>query len=259
MTYPVKLEECSWPVIQAALDDGYETVIIPAGSVEQHGPHLPILTDALIGEAMAVSIAEKLGQSFAAPVIRPGLSAHHMAFPGSFTLSPATFTGLLEETCLSLACHGFRNLVLISSHGGNIAAIAEAVDRIQEKIWDAGLPARVMPLLELESVDSTLDALLTQEYGRDSSEALGHADVLETAIMLALRPDLVDMSRAVSGWMGSWKDTQLDLARDGIHAFSPVGILGDPRAATAEMGARLFDTMTGLMAEELRVQLRCRR
>ena len=111
MNVPVKLEECSWPQVRAALGEGYDTVVVTTASVEQHGPHLPILTDTLIGEALGEGIAACLGNAFSAPVIRPGLSEHHMAFPGSFTLSPETFLRVLEECCLSLARHGFRYLV----------------------------------------------------------------------------------------------------------------------------------------------------
>jgi creatinine amidohydrolase len=255
MNYPIKLEECSWKQVEAAFQDGFDTVIIPSGSVEQHGPHLPIITDAAIGEVLAERIASGLGHAFAAPVIRPGLSAHHMFFPGSFTLSPETFICVLEDYCLSLAHHGFKNLVLISSHGGNFSTIQQSAGRIQETLKEKGLPAVVIPYVDMEEYVTWQQDILIQEYGGRKEEASGHADVVETAMMLVIRPDLVNMAKAESGWMGDLFTVEDQLFRDGLHSLTSNGVLGDPRRATAEMGKRLLDVLVLKMTDAIRSRI----
>ncbi|MCL4559093.1 MAG: creatininase family protein [Chloroflexi bacterium] len=253
MPYPIRLEECTWKDVQSALQEGYDTVVITAGSIEQHGPHLPLVTDARLGEELGVRIAGRLGHAFAAPVIRPGLSAHHMGFPGSLTLSPETFTRILEDYCLSLARHGFRCLVLISSHGGNFAAIEQAAPNIQENLTRQGFAIEVIPYVDMEAFVGGLQDLLVNEYGGTKEEASGHADVVETAMMLAVRPDLVHMDQAAPGWMGDLFEVEEKLFREGMKSLTENGVLGDPRRATVEMGRRALDYQVQQMAAQIRL------
>jgi len=255
MKVPVKLEECSWPEVEAALREGYDTVIIPTASVEQHGPHLPVLTDTLIGDVLGERIAASLGKAFSAPVIRPGLSEHHMAFPGSFTLSPDTFLQVVEAYCLSLARHGFRYLVLISSHGGNFSAIEQGAGKIQERIREAGLPAVVIPYVDLEKYVRMQQEFLVERYGGQAEEASGHADVVETAMMLAIRPDLVNMDKAEPGWMGDLFTVKEQLFSQGLQSITANGILGDPRRASADMGRQVLDLTVREMTADIRARI----
>lgn len=84
----VLLEEYTWPEVEAALEAGTQTAVVAVGSIEQHGPHLPLVMDALAGDELSRRIAERLGDAIAAPTIRPGCSGHHMAFPGTITIPP---------------------------------------------------------------------------------------------------------------------------------------------------------------------------
>lgn len=115
------LEEMTWPEIQAAMKNGCDTVVIYAASIEQHGPALPEMTDTILGYAAASDLAKRLGNALAAPLIRPGLSAHHMCFPGSITLRPETFRAVVEDYISAYVHHGFRTIVLASSHGGQFS------------------------------------------------------------------------------------------------------------------------------------------
>ena len=101
------LEEMTWPEIQAAMKNGCDTVVIYAASIEQHGPALPEMTDTILGYAAASDLAKRLGNALAAPLIRPGLSAHHMCFPGSITLRPETFRAVVEDYISAYVHHGF--------------------------------------------------------------------------------------------------------------------------------------------------------
>jgi len=117
------LEEMTWPEIRTALQNGMRTVVVCAASIEQHGPHLAERTDTTLGYAEAEALARRLGNALVAPVIRPGLSAHHMVLPGTVTLRPEVFRGVVEDYISSYVRHGFTTIVLISSHGGNFDAV----------------------------------------------------------------------------------------------------------------------------------------
>ena len=156
MAAKVKLEEMTWPEVEAARGEGVETVIVPTASVEQHGPHLPLLTDTLIGDRVAEMTARKLGKTLVAPVIRPGLSSHHMGFPGSFTLSPETFHRVLEEYCLSLLTHGFRAFILTSGHGGNFTYLDAIGSYLQDALRAREPNVRVIPHVNLVRYMRTL-------------------------------------------------------------------------------------------------------
>ena len=119
MNNTVLLEELSWPEVEDALNRGVRTVVIVAASIEQHGPHLPTITDTAIGHAVGERLARKLGNALLAPVIRPACSDHHLAFPGSLSIPEEVFVETVIAYVRSLAPHGFDTFVLFSSHGGD--------------------------------------------------------------------------------------------------------------------------------------------
>ena len=129
----VFMEELSWTDIKTAMEEGVDTVIICAASHEQHGPHLAESTDAIIGAAMCEQAAGRLGNALVAPIIRPGLSVHHMNHPGSLTLRPEVFRGLVEDYVECYVRHGFDKIVLVSSHGGNYGVLREVAGEMQRK------------------------------------------------------------------------------------------------------------------------------
>ena len=253
MRQQVKLEAMTWTDVEAALKEGLETVIIPSGSVEQHGPHLPLLTDSLIGERVAELTARKLGRTLVAPIIRPGLSYHHMMFPGSFTVSPETFRRLYEEYCLSLAQHGFRIMILTSGHGGNFAFIEGIGFYLGDFLRSRGHSVRVIPQVNGDEYVQVQQQFVLQRFGVPIEEAQWHADVLETACMLAICPDLVHMERAAKGWGG--ENGPIDLYADSLRSLTPNGIVGDARRATREMGEALLEHLSDWMADQLRRRL----
>ena len=104
----VLIEEMTSPQIRAAIDAGYDTAIVCAGAIEQHGRHLPIGMDAMDGQVFAIRIAETLGKTLAAPVIRPGCSDHHMSFAGTISISEALLQEICRAYCRCLNHHGFK-------------------------------------------------------------------------------------------------------------------------------------------------------
>ena len=130
----IQISEMSWVDIQRALDRGFSTVVFAVGSNEQHGPHLPTSTDSLIGDALANKVAGKLGNALQAPSINVGCSEHHMAFPGTISLKPETLKSLIRDYCVSLAKQGFKNIIILPSHGGNFNAVREVTDELNRSL-----------------------------------------------------------------------------------------------------------------------------
>ena len=224
------IERLSWTEIEAALAAGRRRAIVCAASTEQHGPHLPEATDALLGEAYAGGLADRLGDALVAPIIRPACSEHHMAFPGSLTITPELLMDLIDAYLASLRRHGFERFVLMSSHGGNFPVLAR---------WERERRAAdTVVLSDFHIFDAGFEAI--RRFGRTDS-AGPHAEVLETSMMLHMHPELVHMERAVTGFTG--KSSLDDVLNRGMRSITPNGILGDPVGATAEMGAAVLEAI----------------
>jgi creatinine amidohydrolase len=119
------LDRMTWPEVKAEMENGCNTVIVCFGSHEQHGPHLPLGTDAFFGDSIGEGLAKRF-DAFLAPVFRVGCSQHHMGFPGTITLSSETFQKLVFDTTQSLSLHGFEKILLIPTHGGNFKPLEDA-------------------------------------------------------------------------------------------------------------------------------------
>jgi creatinine amidohydrolase len=224
------IERLSWTDVEAALVAGKRRAVVCAASTEQHGPHLPEATDALLGEAYAGGLAARLGDALVAPIIRPACSEHHMAFPGSLTISERLLMDLIDEYLASLRRHGFERFVVMSSHGGNYPVLAR---------WDRERPAAdTVVISDFNVFDAGFQAI--RRFGRTDT-AGPHAEVLETSMMLHLHPDLVHMDRAAPGFTG--ESTLDDVLTRGMRAITPNGVLGDPVGATAEMGAAVLEAI----------------
>jgi len=232
------IERLSWTEVEAALAAGRRRAVVCAASTEQHGPHLPEATDALLGEAYARGLAERLGDALVAPIIRPACSEHHMAFAGSLTISETLLMDIIDAYLTSLRRHGFERFVVMSSHGGNFPVLAR---------WERERPnADTVVLTDPQVFWAGFDAI--RRFGR-SDDAGPHAEVLETSMMLYLHPDLVHMERAVTGFTG--KSSLDDVLTRGMLAITPNGILGDPVGSTAEMGAAVLDAIVDKLRQHV--------
>lgn len=252
----ILMEQMSWREIEGAIAEGKTTVILAVASIEQHGPHLPTGTDTYLGYALAEGIARELGNALVAPVMRPGLSEHHLDFPGTVTLTQETFMRVLEEYCTSLAGHGFKDIVLISSHGGNSDTMVALLPRIAKALRDTCRVHMVIPTIREQPAEVEE---IYQEYDVSRAQAGVHSGFAETSMMLALHPDLVDMARAEEGRTDDAfyhpdriKYSQIESFVYGVRYQSPNGILGDARGARAEAGHRLLEVRIGRAVEEIR-------
>ncbi|NPV10098.1 MAG: creatininase family protein [Anaerolineae bacterium] len=252
----VLMEQMSWMEIEEAIAEGKDIALLAVGAIEQHGPHLPTGTDTYLGYALTEGVARELGDALVAPVMRPGLSEHHTDFPGTLTLSQQTFMQVLMEYCLSLGRHGFRDIVLISSHGGNSDTMLAFLPRIAKALKDTCRVHMVVPNIR-ELAGGVTEVY--EEYGVTRPQAGVHAGFGETSMMLAVHPDLVDMDRAEAGRADEEfyhpdhiKHSQIESFVYGIRYQSPNGILGDARGSNAEAGRKLLDIRVRETAEEVR-------
>ncbi|EFW94090.1 Creatininase [Haladaptatus paucihalophilus DX253] len=238
-----ELAEHSWPEVEAALDDGRRTVIVAVGSVEQHGPHLPLIMDTLAGDELAKRIAEKLGDALAAPTVRPGCSGHHMEFPGTITIPAAVLMDLIRAYCKSLDEHGFEHIVLVPTHGGNFAPVNTVAPEVARDI-----DANVIALADLADLMELQNEGL-RKGGVEYQEDVIHAGAAETAMVLAIDEGLVRTDELEVG-----HEEEISVSRllsEGFQSITENGVLGDPREGTTEAGEEILDTVASAYAERI--------
>jgi len=237
--------------IQKALDRGFSTVVFAVGSNEQHGPHLPTYTDSLIGDVLANKVAGKLGRTLQAPSINVGCSDPHMVFPGAISLRPETLKNLIYDYCVSLAKQGFKNIVILPSHGGNFNAVREVTDKLNQSLEGT----KVVSYTDLKGLLRFL-AEFSSKYGITADESGAHAGESETSMVLAIRKDLVNMKNAETGFLGSFDDKIMGLMwSQGIKVISNNGVLGDPRKAEIGQGKEYLELWAEKIVDFVRKQV----
>ena len=246
------LETMTFGEIQAALDEGRRDVVVPCGAVEQHGRHLPLEVDAVHADRLAQEVAQRLGTALVAPTIRVGVSPHHMAFPGTISLQPATFEAVYADYCRSLAAHGFRTILCFSAHGGNFAPLADMEQRLDDLV---GPDCRVLVFADLLGLVSVWRRAV-EDAGGTPEDVGGHADVAESSVYSYLRPGGVRADQLARGYTGPVDDALLDrLFTGGIKALSDTGVMGDPHGFSSAIGEvcvqRVADMIAGHFAARL--------
>lgn len=217
-------------------------VILPIGSTEQHGPHLPVQVDSLLVSEVARRAAERMkAPAVVMPVIWTGLAEHHMNFGGTVTLDFATFHAIIRQVCLSITRQGFRRIALLNGHGGNILATQLLAGEVATEVTGIVAVATYFQLAQ-----PRFAALLEKQDG------VRHACEAETSMMLALRPDLVDQDamRAVDAPAEGLSSTGFSRWRP-VEYWTASGVIGFPGAATADKGERLLEAAADVVAEEL--------
>lgn len=198
-------------------------VLVPIGSTEQHGPHLPFETDTLIATAAAERIAQALQNHdtdvIVAPAIAYGASGEHQEFPGTVSIGHDALRMQIVELVRSLATWAGR-IVFVNGHGGNISTLASAITQMRQEQHDVAWLA------------------CTFEFAGDA-----HAGSIETSVMLHLAPEKVRMDKATPGQLASLEKMLPLLMAKGVRAASPTGVLGDPTTATAETGRQMMDQL----------------
>jgi creatinine amidohydrolase len=235
----------TWPEVDAALKGGVDTVIVPCGAVEQHGPHLPLFMDAEHGTWLGREVASRMTHTLVAPTIRVGCSQHHMAFPGSLTLETETFVAVCRDYCRSLAHHGFTRICMLPTHGGNFRPLDEALAGLNEAVGPDCVVHAYTDLMSL--MDIWKEAVASA--GGPAGNVGGHADVAESSLMLVMHPDLVRVDLATAGYFPDpTAESYARIIRDGLRTVTPTGVLGDARGMSREAGVACLNALAAAVA-----------
>lgn len=219
-----RLADRTWPEVARPL------LLVPLGSLEQHGPHLPLDTDTRIARAVADGLARVLGgEALVAPAVEYGSSGEHQSFPGTVSIGRDALRAVLQEYARSASAWA-RAVVFVNGHGGNAEVVHDAV-------------------IALRDDESRAVAWTPCDPGVASD---AHAGRTETSLLLHLAPDQVRGDRAVAGATEPIARLLPRMRDGGVRAVSPNGVLGDPNGATADEGERLLAAMVARAAERLR-------
>ena len=223
---PPRLGDCTWTELARATQR-QRIVVLPIGSCEQHGPHLPFDTDTRIALALAAGLAAARADVLVAPAVGVSASGEHQGFIGTLSIGSAALEMMLIE--LVRSADWSDGVVLVNGHGGNLSAVSGAVSVLQSE------GRRVLnwwPRLT----------------GGDA-----HAGRTETSLMLAIAPDAVRRDAAQRGATEPIAELWGELRRGGVAAVSTNGVLGDPLGATPEEGAAILESLVGDLVERVRV------
>ena len=231
------LGDATWPEAGGALGDG-SLALVPLGSTEQHGPHLPLATDHLIAESFAREAADRAGVA-CTPTVNVGVSPHHRQFHGTMWVEAPVFRDYVESLTRNLAYHGVDRVIYVNAHGGNVEHLREVGRRLRDEellyavewMWNESIP---------ELVDDL--------FARNGP----HGGPKETALIQHLAPELARDDRLEDARDGGVVNLETaDTTRYGARTFydaadnSDNGVLGDQTDATAEKGAEMFERATG--------------
>jgi creatinine amidohydrolase len=212
------LTDLTWPEVEAT----HPVLVVPVGSCEQHGPHLPLGTDTLIAETLAARLVAARDDTVVAPSLAITASGEHAGFPGTLSIGTAATQQLVIE--LVRSADWASGIVLVNGHGGNRAAIDHAVAVLHAEGRDVLAWWPTLP------------------------DADAHAGDTETSLVLAVRPELVRRDRAVAGPTAPLSTLIEQLRAGGVATVSRSGVLGDPSHASATRGETL---LTALRADLL--------
>jgi creatinine amidohydrolase len=224
-------------------------VVFPVSATEQHGPHLPLATDRMIGEhfcdALSKAIPDKV---IILPIMSIGCSEHHMDFAGSLSIQHQTFLSQAEDILSSVARHGFKNIIVFNSHGGNLAASQLLLEKF-------GADNQNLNIVLATWWKLASDALL--ELNETGPGGVGHAGEFETSLMLHIRPDLVQLDkREAMKNIKSYPWAEMDMLRGSkasifrsMKAMTTNGVFGNTSVCSAEKGIEITNIVTTSLKE----------
>jgi creatinine amidohydrolase/Fe(II)-dependent formamide hydrolase-like protein/fructoselysine-6-P-deglycase FrlB-like protein len=236
-----RLEDLTWPEIEAEIAAGRRTVVIPLGATEQHGPHLPLAVDAWVAEALASRFCARVPEALQAPVVAVGCSVEHMAFAGTLSIEPSSLLASVGDMIAACVKHGFEHVVVFSGHGGNDAPLAGAVDALRAR----AAPAKLTVVHGIDAIGQLWQDE-SAKAGAPPGAAGHHAGEFETSIIAALRPDAIRWSELRKGISGDVVEPQ-HLFYPSLRNHAPEGVVGDPSAASADRGERYLAAWTSFL------------
>jgi creatinine amidohydrolase len=249
-SHEYRYNRLTWPEMNEAIASE-KLIILPTGSTEQHGAHLPLDVDAFLCESVCHEVGRRASDRvLVLPTVSYGLNLHHIDFPGTIHIEPDVFIAFCLNITKSVAYHGFRKILIVNGHGSN----APLIDLVARKT-----------VLETQSLcfATTYFGFLMEAFEKvRESKVVAHADEFETALYLHLAGDRVQMDRAVAGDDRMGQFVSSDSTSNYFVRFNDywgrwtrTGVHGDPTVATAEKGRVIFEAaVDGLvrLVDELR-------
>ncbi len=226
------IENMTWKEVNHEIKNGIDAVLVMIGAMEQHGPHLPINTDTLSSYSIAKKIIKKVDNILVAPIIPFGYSSHHMSFKGTITLRERTLAFLLNDIFLSLQKHGFKRIILITTHGGNINPINNNIQTIKQNLT---IPINFLLIDEFDKIiDTEARTHLKTNIGNHDIHSC-HAGLYETSFMLNEYPNKVRKTKIQQGNIMKYNHQKLLQGGD-LKDVSKIGVIGDPLLSSSELG-----------------------
>jgi len=232
------ISEASDPEVRKQIARGRKRAIIPIGSIEQHGSHLPLATDTLIAEEIATRIS-KFVDAFVLPPVYYGVSHEHKPLL-NVSVRNETLSALISDICISLAENGIDRIILLNAHYGNDAVLSSVSQAVYDKVPKGTL-------------------IYSLSYWMVMDDEMGHADANETSLMLAIKPELVSMKSAKRGGLkvGKINDEKLVLSRltpipSSFPRLVNNGVWGDPRNASSRKGKIMLDQVSRKLADAIK-------
>jgi len=245
MSTEVRLERLSQPEAEARLKASRLAVLAP-GSIEQHGPHLPLGTDAFAADTLAEEVARKMG-AVLVPLPLVGVSPYHLSWAGSLSFKPQTFIAVVEDICECLARHGVEKILFVNWHEGNTPTVRLAGDSLQRKF-------------NLRVVVAESHIITNKLFGERAK--LTHAGNMETAAVLMYDPSLVDLSQATNPTPEAEGDHGHEIFRQkdvfpimhDFHEVASAGWYGRPEEATPELAAEIREKVSDYIVDKARAE-----
>ena len=236
----IQIADMTWVEVQSAIANGFTTVIVPSGGIEQNGPHMILGKHDYIVRHAAEQIAGELGKTLVAPVISyvpEGVydpPTGHMRFPGTIGVTEAAYASLIEGIARSLKAGGFRTICFIADHGGSQKPQADMIAKLNAE-W-SGEGIRLVHV-DAYYADAPQIEKLTQQG--ETRAAIGeHASIIDTSELMAVHPNGVDLSRLGTRF-----------------SLQPTGIVGDPARASAARGKELLEIRIRAAVAQVRAQM----
>lgn len=252
MVESVFMAELSWPEWEARIQAG-AIIFLPLGATEQHGQHLPLNVDVILPTAVAERVARQLG-GLVAPTLNYGYksmprSGGGQSFPGTASLDAATFSHTIRDVIRDMGLHGARRFVILNGHFENGWPSVEGLDLALRDLRAEGI--RDVTAMRLEYWDfvepATLDRIFPDGF---PGTELEHASLIETSLMLLLRPDLVAVEKIPQEGRAQFPPYDIHPPPPGYLRAS--GVLADARGASAQIGQWLMDDHVRLISEAVR-------
>jgi creatinine amidohydrolase len=252
MVESVFMAELSWPEWEAKITAG-AIVFIPIGATEQHGPHLPLNVDVILPTGVCERVAKNVG-GLVAPTLAYGYksmprSGGGQTFPGTVSLDAQTLSLTIRDILRELGAHGAKKFVLVNGHFENAWPVVEGLDLALRELRRDGVQG--VTAMRLEYWDfvrrETLDKIFPDGF---PGTELEHASLIETSLMLLLRPDLVDVSKIPQEGRASFPTYDIFPPPPGF--LRATGVLADARGASAEIGAWLMEDHVRLITQAVR-------